>query len=210
MQKSATHCFIWGLALVTLCSEWILLVTAMSLLHILVVRQEPDYPSRDGDSTLALESLFQCLTTLPVKKFFLISSLKNVWCNLRPFPSGGDLRVVVSWSNFSQALTEPKNEIVGITLKLNTGLHSKTCVFAETKAFPSLAHLHSHTFLEWVRSPLSTPSGPPGWGWGRAPLGKLGNTGGNRWVVSVTSHPHKSRIKHHRKWNYSEKSEKTL
>jgi len=27
-------------------------------------------PSRDGDSTTALGSLFQCLTTLPVKKFF--------------------------------------------------------------------------------------------------------------------------------------------
>ena len=31
--------------------------------------------SRDGDSTPALSSLFQCLTTLSVKKFFLISNL---------------------------------------------------------------------------------------------------------------------------------------
>ena len=31
--------------------------------------------SRDGDSTTSLGSLFQCLTTLPVKKFFLISNL---------------------------------------------------------------------------------------------------------------------------------------
>jgi len=31
-------------------------------------------PSRDGDSTTALGSLVQCLTTLAVKKYFLISS----------------------------------------------------------------------------------------------------------------------------------------
>ena len=42
--------------------------------------------SRDGDSTTSLESLFQCLTTLSVKKFFLIFNLKLPWRNLRPFP----------------------------------------------------------------------------------------------------------------------------
>ena len=41
--------------------------------------------SRDGDSTTSLGSLFQCWTTLSVKKFFLISSLNLPWCNLRPF-----------------------------------------------------------------------------------------------------------------------------
>ena len=30
--------------------------------------------------------LFQCLTTLSVNKFFLISNLNVPWCNLRPFP----------------------------------------------------------------------------------------------------------------------------
>ncbi|XP_072708486.1 COP9 signalosome complex subunit 5 isoform X2 [Ciconia boyciana] len=39
-----------------------------------------------GDSTTFLGSLFQCLTTLPVKKFFLISNLNLPWHNLRPFP----------------------------------------------------------------------------------------------------------------------------
>jgi len=42
--------------------------------------------SRDGDSTTSLGSLFQCLTTLSVKKFFLISNLSLPWWNLRPFP----------------------------------------------------------------------------------------------------------------------------
>jgi len=42
--------------------------------------------SRDGDSTISLGSLFQCFITLSVKKFFLISSLNLLWCNLRPFP----------------------------------------------------------------------------------------------------------------------------
>ena len=42
--------------------------------------------SRDGDSTTALGSPFQCLTTHSVKKYFLISSLNLPWCNLRPLP----------------------------------------------------------------------------------------------------------------------------
>ena len=42
--------------------------------------------SRDGDSTTSLGSLFQCLTTVSVKKFFLISNLNFPWHNLRPLP----------------------------------------------------------------------------------------------------------------------------
>jgi len=42
--------------------------------------------SGDGASTPSLGSLFQRFTTLSVKKFFLISSLNLLWCNLRPFP----------------------------------------------------------------------------------------------------------------------------
>jgi len=42
--------------------------------------------SRDGYSTTSLGSLFQCLTTLSVKKCFLISNLNLPWHNLRPFP----------------------------------------------------------------------------------------------------------------------------
>ncbi|KAK4807471.1 hypothetical protein QYF61_008239 [Mycteria americana] len=41
---------------------------------------------RDGDSTTSLGSLFQCLTTLSVKKFFLMSNLNLPWRNWRPFP----------------------------------------------------------------------------------------------------------------------------
>jgi len=37
--------------------------------------------SRDSDSTTALGSLFQCLTTLSVKKFFLTSNLNLPWCH---------------------------------------------------------------------------------------------------------------------------------
>ncbi|KAK4812358.1 LOW QUALITY PROTEIN: hypothetical protein QYF61_018808 [Mycteria americana] len=42
--------------------------------------------NRGGDSTTSLGSLFQCLTTLLMKKFFLTSNLNLPWCNLRPFP----------------------------------------------------------------------------------------------------------------------------
>ena len=41
--------------------------------------------SGDGDSTTSVGSLFHCLTTLSVKKFFLISNLNLPWHNLRPF-----------------------------------------------------------------------------------------------------------------------------
>lgn len=53
--------------------------------------------SRDGDSTRALGSPFQCLTTFSVKKFLLISSLNLPWCSLRLCPwtflwgNGGEL-----------------------------------------------------------------------------------------------------------------------
>ena len=53
--------------------------------------------SRDGDSTTALGSLFQCLTTLSVKKFFLISNLNLPWCNLKPFPLVLSLATSIEW-----------------------------------------------------------------------------------------------------------------
>jgi len=43
-------------------------------------------PCTDGDSSTALGSLFQCLTTLSAKKFFLIANLNLPWHNLRPLP----------------------------------------------------------------------------------------------------------------------------
>ena len=49
---------------------------------------------RDGDSTASLGSLFQCLTTLSVKKFFLISSLNLPWCSLRSLPL---ILLLVTW-----------------------------------------------------------------------------------------------------------------
>ena len=42
--------------------------------------------SRDRDSTTPLGSRFQCLTTLSVEKFFLISNLNLPWHNLKPLP----------------------------------------------------------------------------------------------------------------------------
>ena len=41
--------------------------------------------SKSSDSTTSLGSLFQHLTTLVEKKFFLISKLKLPWHSLRPF-----------------------------------------------------------------------------------------------------------------------------
>lgn len=76
-------------------------------------------------------------------------------------------------------MSEPENEIVGITLKLNSnGLHSKTCVFAEAKALPSLAHLHSQAFLEQVWSLLGTPDRPLAKAEEEPPLENRGVQGG--------------------------------
>ena len=41
---------------------------------------------RDRNSTISLDSLFQHLTTLLERIFFLISNLNLPWHNLRPFP----------------------------------------------------------------------------------------------------------------------------
>ena len=41
--------------------------------------------SRDADSITSLGSLFQFLTTLSAKKFFLLFNLNLPWHNLRPF-----------------------------------------------------------------------------------------------------------------------------
>lgn len=41
--------------------------------------------SKNGDSTMSLGSLFQCLITPPVKNLFLISGLNLPWHNLRIF-----------------------------------------------------------------------------------------------------------------------------
>lgn len=38
---------------------------------------------RNDDSTTSLGNLFQCLITLPVNFFFLISNLNHSWCSLR-------------------------------------------------------------------------------------------------------------------------------
>lgn len=42
--------------------------------------------SRDDDSPTSLSSLFQCLTTPSVKKFFLIADWNLSWHNLGPLP----------------------------------------------------------------------------------------------------------------------------
>ena len=42
--------------------------------------------SRDGASTISLGNLFQCVTTLCVKKFLLISNLNLPCLSLKPFP----------------------------------------------------------------------------------------------------------------------------
>lgn len=49
---------------------------------------------KNGDSTAFLGSLFQCLITPSVKKFYLMSNPKLSWCNSKPSPA---VLLLVSW-----------------------------------------------------------------------------------------------------------------
>jgi len=51
---------------------------------------------RDGNSIIFVGSLFQPLTTLSEKKYFLISNLNLPWHNLRPFPP---VLLLVTWAD---------------------------------------------------------------------------------------------------------------
>ncbi|KAK4830710.1 hypothetical protein QYF61_012970 [Mycteria americana] len=97
--------------------------------------------SRDGDSTTSLGSLFQCLITLSVKKFSLISSLNLPWRNLRPFPL---VLSLVTWEKrpTPTSLQPPfrlNNPMRGP--KLNTALEVRPqqCQGQGHNHFPSLA-----------------------------------------------------------------------
>jgi len=62
--------------------------------------------SRDGDSTISLGSLLQRLTTLSVKKIFLIYNLNLPRRNLRPYGSTllleGAGSVPAGWGSLSE------------------------------------------------------------------------------------------------------------
>ena len=84
--------------------------------------------SRDGDSTTSLGSLFQCLTTFCVKKFFLISNLNLPWLNLRPFPlilSRSSLRIKMRTLIFSP---EKQGEQDASNVLKQTSKQKKTCL----------------------------------------------------------------------------------
>jgi len=51
--------------------------------------------ARDGEATAFLNSLCQCLTTVIVKNFFLISSLNPLFFSLKPLPLVPSLHALV-------------------------------------------------------------------------------------------------------------------
>lgn len=73
--------------------------------------------SRDGDSTTSLDNVFQSLSTLPEKKFYLISNLNLLWYNLRPLPlvliSDTKYRIVFD-THISSSCTVHKNTSEGL------------------------------------------------------------------------------------------------
>jgi len=79
--------------------------------------------SRDGASTTSLGYLFQCVTTLWVKNFFLISNLNLACLSLKPFPLVLSLSTLVnSCSNAKQALGAQSRP--AYTLHLSCGFTS--------------------------------------------------------------------------------------
>ena len=59
--------------------------------------------SKDGASTTSLDNLLQCVITLYVKNFFLISNLNLPCLSLRPFPLVLSVSTLVNSSSCSYA-----------------------------------------------------------------------------------------------------------
>jgi len=98
--------------------------------------------SRDGDSTTSLGSLFQCLTTLSVKKCFLISRLNLPCHNLRPFP------LVLSPVS-SEKRPTPSGGILKKLFESEHESHSKKQIKASEAFSPLVMHTLSqkHAFI---------------------------------------------------------------
>ena len=102
--------------------------------------------SRDGDSTTSLGSPFQCLTTLPVKKFFLISSLNLPWdviigfgpyWEVRGDPLGCSIiyngRICSFFSIWTSPLKYNDAQTFGVVSLQTTALVFKTPLFLRVK-----------------------------------------------------------------------------
>jgi len=83
--------------------------------------------ARNGDSTVSLGSLFQCLTTFLLKKVFLISNLKLPCCNLKPFPL---ILSLVTWEETNTHLVTPSFQVLVESDKVSPQL-----LFLQAKQF---------------------------------------------------------------------------
>lgn len=83
--------------------------------------------SGDENSTTSLGSQYQCVTTLPMKKFLLTSRMHlglHHWCNVRPFPH---ILSLFSWEKAAAAMVDSAVSCTGsvpsplVTLHLSSG-----------------------------------------------------------------------------------------
>ncbi|KAK4824615.1 LOW QUALITY PROTEIN: hypothetical protein QYF61_016921 [Mycteria americana] len=112
----------------------------LSLLHSL--KHVPSHQEKvGGDLTTSLGSLFQCLTTLSVKKLFLISNLSLPWHNLRTFP-------LVLWLDIWEKRPTPTS--LQPPFRLNNA-SSLSCSSSDFCSRP----FTSFTALLWTRSSTS-------------------------------------------------------
>jgi len=96
------------------------------------------HPSRDGDSTAALGSLVQRLTTLSGKKFLLISILNLPWRSLRPLP------LVLSLVTWEKRPTPPHYTLLSGSWREREGLPSASSSPDWTDPAPSASPHNSN------------------------------------------------------------------
>lgn len=103
---------------------------------------------RHGSSITSIGSLLQCLTTLPVEKFFITSSLNLPWGNFLPF-----LCILSSVTKVHRPvpLTPPPQEFVKsnkVTSQLSV-LQTRKLVFSSDLSLLS-QHMPSSSFTSFV------------------------------------------------------------
>lgn len=117
--------------------------------------------SRDDESTTALASLYQCLTTLLEKRFPLISNLSLLWCKLGLFPF---VLYMQTWKEKRQFLVSLVNETLFCKTSCDldnqtSQIPSKTAAFYCTKFHTAdQCRLQPQKSVLWQSLVISLPS----------------------------------------------------
>ena len=130
---------------------------------------------RPGASTTSLGSLFQCLTTLSVKKCFLMSSVNLLWHSFEPFPCG--LSLDTRKKNSAPPSPRPLLRMLWRAMRsplslLFSRLNNPKVLSCSSQDFPSspfttfvaLLWMHPRTFTSFFNGGTQTCTQHPRWG----------------------------------------------